>query len=213
MKNATSPKLFKAKDENCLAKLNNLDTLLRAVIVAHPVEAIEFFTVAQLDAAALLAVAFGEKLGAYAAAEADVRSAKLSFKTTWFAKMKGHVTFLKNMLGGAITTGFPAYAGSFLELIKLVNVGKRDQGLWPTMVDDVTGMPFANTASFEPTNYPVTAKPKLNKSNGSGDLKLMKLRIGLWRIKFNVPGYMEQIIEVKIDAKDVVKMVVRMRAV
>jgi hypothetical protein len=211
MSNATENKIYKTKDANYVARCSNIDELLRAVIVANPVRAIAFFTDDELDAAALLAEAFEVTLGVYKAAVADVNAAKLKFRTTWFVTMKGHVKFMKNMLSGAITTAFPAYAKSFMELIKLVNAGKRDQGLLPEILDDATGLPFANIARFTPTNYPVTKKPKIGKSNGSGDLKLMKLRVGLWSIKYSVPGYEDQELIVKIDAKEVVKIVVRMK--
>ena len=210
MKNATSSKLYNLKDGNFLARCENLDTLLRGVIVDYPLEAIEFFTIEELDAAATSAGVFERKVGVYQAGLADVRSAKREFKTTWFKKMKEHVEFMTNMLSGAITASFPVYAGTFRGLIKLNNVGKRNQGLLPTMVDNVTGLPFAKVASFWPLDYPVTKRRKLGKSNGNGDFGLMRLRVGLWRFKFSVPGYEEQIMILKIDKKEVLKIEVRM---
>jgi hypothetical protein len=213
MKDSTANMLYKAKDANCVAMCKGLDTLLRALIVKYPVVAKEYFTVAQLDSAGLKAKVFAKKMGIFNVAFEDVSNAKKEFKTKWMPKMKGHVEFLKGMLGGAITKEFPKYAGTFLGLIKLNKKGKRRQGLFVTMVDAITGKRFTLIARFEPLNYPVIAVPKLGKSNGSGDFAFMKLKAGLWRMKFFVPGYEDQIIIVKIGRKEVVKMKVRMVSV
>ena len=92
-----------------------------------------------------------------------------------------------------------------------MNAGKRDQGFQPTVVDVNTGLPFANIATIEPTNYPPIRIPKLGKSDGSGDFKTLKLKIGLWRIKVSVPGYIDQFIMVKVTSKEVIKLTVKMK--
>ena len=196
MENATASMIFKTKDENFVAKCTLLGTTLAAVITANPVTALEYFTAAQLTAAAATIPTFTGKLGVFQAAQADVRSAKREFSGTWMPRMKAHIVFMTKMLPGAITTGFPGYVGAFELLLKLVNAGKRDQGLKPIVLDGATGNPFALVASFEPTNYPATVKPKLGKSDGSGDFRLMKMKVGLWRIKFSVPGFVTQYIMV-----------------
>jgi hypothetical protein len=212
MLNSTEPKIYKEKDGNFAGRCTNLNAVLAALIVANPVTAIAYFTTAQLTAAALLVGTYTGKLGLFKVAESDVKSAKKEFSVTWMPKMKAHIKFMTKMLSGAITTGFPAYAGSFMGLLKLDNVGRRDQGFQPTVLDDATGLPFANIARIEPTNYPPIRVPKLGKSDGSGDFKTLKLKIGLWRIKVSVPGYFDQFIMVKVTSKEVIKMIVRMKA-
>ena len=212
MLNSTKNKINKVKDAEYAGVCNNLNTQLAALIVANPVTAIAYFTAAQLGSAALLIGAYSSKLGLYASADADKKSAKREFSVTWMPKMKAHITFMTKMLSGSITTNFSAYAGAFTLLLKLDNVGRRDQGFLPTVLDSITGLPFANIATIVPTNYPVLKKPKLGKSNGSGDFKTLNLKIGLWRIRVSVPGYADQFIMVKVTSKEVIKLKVLMVA-
>lgn len=213
MLNATTSKINKAKDIDFVGVCTNLNTLLTAVIATNPVTAIEYFTAAQLATAAALVVTYTTKFGAFQVAEEDIRAAKKEFRLTWMPKMKAHIKYMTKMLSGAITTAFPTYAKSFLGLIKLVVVGKRDQGFLPTVVDINTGLPFANIATIVPTNYPVTKVSKLGKSDGSGNFKTLKLKIGLWRIQVLVPGYADQFIMVKVTSKEVVKLTVKMKPI
>ena len=213
MLNATESYLYRGKDANFATVCGNLNTQLAAIIVANPVTAIAYFTTANLGAATLLVGTYSSKLGLFAAADADKKSAKREFTATWSPKMKGHITFMTKLLSGAITTGFPAYAGAFTLLLKLDHVGKRDQGILPTMVDVTTGLPFANVAMFMPTNYPPVKKAKVGKSDGSGGFKTMKLKVGLWIFKFSVPGYVDQFITIQINSKDIFKITVEMKPV
>lgn len=213
MRNATSSKLSREKDTNFGARCTSIFTTLAGVITANPVTALEYFTTAQITAATAKVTLFNGKLGVYQAAKADKNAAKTEFNTIWMPKMKAHVDYMTSMLAGSLTTGYPAYVTAFRALLKLVNVGKKDQGLLPTMMDANTGAVFALVGRYEPTNYPPLAKPKLGKTDASGKCKLLKLKVGVWNIKFSVPGYIDQIITVKISAKEVSMVVVKMKPI
>ena len=213
MRNASASKLGKLKDTNLGPRCTSIFATLAGVITANPVTALEYFTTAQITAATAKVTLFNSKLGVYQAAKADKNAAKKEFSTTWMPKMKAHVEYFTSMLAGSLTTNYPGYVTAFRVLLKLVNVGKKDQGLLPTMIDANTGAVFALVGRFVPTNYPALARPKLGKTTASGDCKLMKLKVGVWNIKFSVPGYEDQTITVKISAKEVVTVVVKMKPI
>ena len=212
MLNATENKLYATKDENFVAKGGNLNTLLTQVL-ADNTDAADYFTASDLSDAMDETTLFNTYLGTYKTAKADVDGAKKEFKTTWMPKMKTHIAVLEGLLNGAIKNKFPAFVISFLKLKKLVNAGKRDQGMVPEMVDSVTKKPFVNIATFETVNYVKVKKQKLNKSDSKGLFGLMKLKVGDLTILFKVPGYVDQKIIVSVTAKEVTKLVVEMLAV
>lgn len=213
MGNGTASKLKKAKDTNFIARCTTLLTTLAGVITDNPVTAIEYFTTAQITAATGKVGLFSGRLGVYQAAKADIRAAKREFERVWMPKMKAHVVYMTNMLAGSLTTNYPAYVNAFKALLKLVNVGKKDQGVLPTMVDAVTGAVFTLKGRFEPTNYFQLARPKIGKTDANGNCKLMKLKVGVWDIKFSVPGYEDQTITVTVTYKSVTMVTVMMKMI
>ena len=212
MLNATESKVLKTKDENFAGKCTNLNTVLTKVLADYT-SAADYFTTSDLSDATDAVTTFSGYLGNYANAKADVDGAKKEFKITWMPTMKTHIAVLQGLLGGAIKNKFPAFVISFLKLKKIVNAGKRDQGTVPVMVDSVTKKPFVNIATFETVNYIKVKKQKLNKSNSTGLLGLMSLRVGDWTILFKVPGYVDQKIIVSVAPGAVTKMVVEMVAI
>jgi len=209
MRNATESKLLKTKDENFVARCTNMNDTLTTVLTDY-VSAADYFTASDLTNAETEVGKFSGFLGVYATAKADVDGAKKEFKTTWMPKMKTHIAVLDGLLGGAIQAAYPGFVISFKKLKKIVNAGKRDQGVLPEMIDSVTKKPFVNIASFETTNYVKVKKQKLNKSDSKGLLGLMKLKVGDWTLLFKVPGYKDQKIIVSVSAKTVTKLVVEM---
>ena len=212
MLNATESKILKTKDENFVGICTNLNTLLTKVLTDNP-SAADYYVATELSDATDEVTTFSGYLGTYAGAKADVDGAKKEFKTIWMPKMKTHISVLQGLLGGAIKNKYPAFVISFLKLKKIVNAGKRDQGMVPEMVDSVTKKPFINIATFETVNYIKVKKQKLNKIDSKGLFGLMTMRVGDWTILFKVPGYVDQKIIVSIIAKGVTKMVVEMVAV
>ena len=212
MLNATESKIVKTKDENFVGICTNLNTLLAKVLTDNP-GAADYYVASDLSDATDAVTTFSGYLGTYAGAKVDVDGAKKEFKITWMPTMKTHIAVLQGLLGGAIKNKFPAFVISFLKLKKIVNAGKRDQGTVPVMVDSVTKKPFVNIATFETVNYIKVKKQKLNKSNSTGLLGLMSLRVGDWTILFKVPGYVDQKIIVSVAPGAVTKMVVEMVAI
>jgi len=210
MRNATSSKLNHEKDENFISRCNSINGVLTQVLADYPLTAINFFTALQLSDAMLLVTDFENKLGVWAVAEADVNNAKIEFEFEWMPKMAASLLFLERLLPGAIRTTYPAFASSFISLKKLVRVGVKDQGIHPTMQDSVTGDLFVNTGRMETLNYTGTLNQKVVITDDLGLFKLMKLRIGLWQIKFSAPGYVDQIITVRIERRKVMVFVVRL---
>ncbi len=204
MKNSTGAKLLKEKDENLVSRCNNLNTLLTDTL-ANYATADTFFSADDITAAMLLATDFDSKLGVWAVAETDVNNAKLEFEFTWMPRMAELLVVLEGMLPGAIKTGFPRFVTSFISLKKLVRAGVKDQGIMPTMADSVTGDLFILTGKMETLNYAYGVRQKVGMTDANGLFKLMKLKVGIWKIKFSAPGYEDQIIEIKVTAKKVLK--------
>jgi hypothetical protein len=61
---------------------------------------------------------------------------------------------------------------------------------------------------METLNY--DGKQKMQMTNNLGLFKLMRLKVGVWEIKFSSPGYADQIITVKVSAKKVTKVDVKL---
>ncbi len=209
MRNSSKAKLLKEKDENFVSKCNNVNTALTAAIANYP-SAIDFFTAAQLTTAMGLVGNFDVLQGRWAVAKSDKDGAKIAFEVTWIPFMEASLKFMEDLLPGAIRTGFPAFADSFIILKKLDRAGARDQGLFPTIVDAGTGDLLIVEAKMETLNYTGAVNQKSGKTSASGVFKLMKLKIGLWQIKFSAPGYEDQVIVYKIDKKTVLRPVIRM---
>ena len=211
MKNSTSAKLLKEKDENFVSRCNNLNTLLTNVLASYTT-ADAFFTADDLTAAMLLVADFDSKMGVWAVAETDVNNAKIEFEFTWMPRMADLLVVLEGMLPGAIKTGFPRFVSSFISLKKLVKVGVKDQGVLVTMEDSLTLAKFILVGRMETLNYNV-ATQKVLMTDASGLFKLMKLKVGIWKIKFSAPGYVDEIIEVTIKAKKVLRLDVKLVAI
>jgi hypothetical protein len=161
----------------------------------------------------LLNADYESKLGVWAVAETDVNNAKIEFEFTWMPRMAELLVVLEGMLPGAIKTGFPRFVSSFISLKKLVKTGVKDQGIRPTMEDSETGDLFILTGKMETINYAYGLTQKVAMTDASGLFKLMKLKVGIWKIKFSSPGYVDQIIEVTIAAKKVLVIDVKLVAV
>ena len=210
MNNASSSKLFREKDENFVSRCNSLNDTLTDVITAYPVDAIAFFTATDLAAALLKSADFENKLGTWAVAETDKNNAKIEFEFQWMPKMNDALVFLEGMLPGAIKATFPAFAAAFISLKKLIKVGVRDQGILPTIEDSVSGALLVNMAKMETLNYTGTQNQKVQLTGPLGLFKLMKLKIGVWQIRFSAPGYIDQIITVKIESKKVLRPLIKL---
>ena len=212
MKNATASKLYKEKDENYVARCNNLNTLLTGVLADYP-GAVNYFTATQLATAMGIVEDFDGKLGAWAVAEADVNNAKMEFEMVWIPKMEASLKVMEGLLPGSIRTTFPTFASSFITLRKLIKSGVRDQGVLATMEDSVTGALFINTGMMQTVNYVGTLTQKVGKTDSLGLFKLMRMKVGIWKIKFSAVGYVEQVIVVRVDRRKVVTVSVKMVAV
>ena len=203
MRNATSAKLMKEKDENFVGRSESLNEVLTGVLTDYPVDALDYFTAAQVTDAMNLVSDFEGKQGAWALADADVNNAKIEFELEWMPKMASSLMYLESLLPGTITSTYPTFASSFISLKKLVRTGVKNQGVWPTMVDSLTGALFVKDGKMETVNYTGTMNQKVVMTDSLGLFKLMKLKIGIWKIRFSAPGYVEQVIEVKIDRRKV----------
>ena len=210
MKGSTASKLFNTKDENFVSVCNNLNELLTQTIADYPVAAITFFTAAQITAAMVLVGSFDIRLGKWRVANVNKNNAKIKFETDWMPKMEASLVFLESMLPGSITTGFPEFAKDFISLKKLDRTGVKDQGLLPSISDLRTGALFVNTARMETLNYTGTQNQKVMKTNDLGLFKLMKLKLGVWTVKFSAPGYEDQIAVYRITKRKVLKPEIKM---
>ena len=209
MKNATASKLNNEKDENLVSRCASLNTQLTAILAAYPLTAVNFFTAAQLTAAMGLVGVFDSKLGIWAVARADVNNAKIEFEFEWMPKMATSLNFMEGMLPGDIKLAYPSFVGSFISLKKLVRAGVKDQGIIVSMSDSVSNELFINTGKMETLNYTADHQ-KSGMTNSSGEFSLMKLKVGLWRIKFSSPGYVNQIVSIKVERRKVTKVDIKL---
>ena len=56
-------------------------------------------------------------------------------------------------------------------------------------------------------------KQKWQMTNALGVFRLMKLKVGIWKIKFSAPGYQDLTITVRVDAKEVLKPEILMKKI
>jgi len=207
MKNSSVAKLLKEKDENFVSKCNNINTLLTDAIADYPT-AVDFYTAEQLSDAMLKVADFDGKLGKWAVKVADVNNAKIEFEFDLMPKMADSLVYQEALLPGAITTNFPTFAKLFLSLKKLVRVGVRGQVILPTMEDSETAALFILNGKMETLDY--VPRQKWQMTNSMGLFKLMKMTVGVWKIKFSAPGYDDQIIEATVNAKEITKIDVKL---
>lgn len=212
MRNSTTAKLSKLKDENFVSACNNINTTVTGLLTDYA-DAVDFFTALQMSDAMLVVEDFDGKLGTWAVAETDVNAAKYEFATKWMPEMADNLEMMEMMLPGTITTTYPKFASSYLGLKKLVKVGVKAQGVQATMEDATTGDLFINDGRMETLNYIYGANPKVEMTNSLGEFKMMKLKVGIWKIKFSAPGYEDQIIDVIVKAKKTTEIDVQLEAV
>ena len=209
MKNGTSSKLYKEKDENFISKCNNINKTLIDILAEYTAAA-DYFTASELADAMLLVEDFENNTGVWAVAIADINSAKREFEKKWVPKMGDSLDVLEGLLPGGIVSSFPAFAKSFRRLKKLVNKGVKNQGLMVAMRDAETGELFVGNGRMETLNYAYGGKQKVGLTDSSGLFKRMKLNVGVWKFMFSAEGFVSQIIEIKISKKKVVKVSVKM---
>ena len=181
-----------------------MNTILAKVLVDYPVDALNYFDGGQLSDAMALVSDFEGKLGFWTVKETDVNNAKIEFELEWMPKVNDSLVYMEGLLPGQITTKFPTFVKGFITLKKLVRAGVKDQGVLATMEDAVTAELFINTGKMETLNY--DGAQKILMTNNLGLFKLMRLKIGVWKIKFSSPGYVDQIITVTVKFRKVVKV-------
>lgn len=201
MKNATGPKLVREKDDNFVGKCNSVNTILTQVLADYPVEALDYFTATDLSDAMDLVGDFETQLGLYYVKLTDVNNAKIEFELEWMPKVNTSLEYLEGLLPGALTTTYPTFVKGFITLKKLVRAGVKDQGIYAYMVDSITGKVIIKVGKMETMDY--DGAEKVLYTNNNGDFKLMRLKIGVWEVKYSAPGYDEQVVTTKITRRKV----------
>ena len=212
MLKSTESYLMVAKDANFQSVCTDLRTTALAIITADPLVSADYFVTGDITACTLKVNTFASKLGDYKVALKDVNDAKKSFKAVAIVAVEKQLEIMGGMLGGTITTGFPAFAGAFNDLIKLHFMGTQKQGVDGKMLKASDGTPIILEGRGVFDDYPVGKRAKLLKTNSIGVFNVVSLRKGYWKITFTAPGYWDQVVYVTVLTKDVVHLVVKMVA-
>ena len=204
--------LYKTNDPDYAGVIQKIDDLLFPYTASDPTGTADYFTPSQLADMKKDSDAYETTLNLYNNALSVINIWKSNFKIIQIPVMKLHIVFFDGFMSD-LAVDYAGFVSQYKVIIEKLDVlGKRNQGVEALMVYDVDGKVIALVGELNMVNYPVTKKPKKARTNSNGEIPLMKLKVGTWDAVFKAPGCIDQPVTIKVEAKKVTSLIIRMMA-
>ncbi|MEI6817299.1 MAG: hypothetical protein WCL14_11865 [Bacteroidota bacterium] len=214
MQGYTLAKLKKMNDDQLAPSIKIINDTLSPYITSDAVISAKYFTAASLLVMTNDKTAYLGKLGTYAAAFGIINGAKKDLVIIQKPLMDTQIEFWEGFFPALRAGGFNDFVNAFEAIIKKYElIGKRNQGWEGEMRDSVTDELIGVGGLAALTNYPVVKVAKISKTNSMSEFGRMRLKVGIWKIKYTCAGYFPQYSTIKVTKRNITYTIVKMVAI
>ncbi|MEI6817413.1 MAG: hypothetical protein WCL14_12445, partial [Bacteroidota bacterium] len=211
MKQYTLAKLKKMNDDQLAPSVKIINDTLSPFVLSDALVSAKYFTAPSLLAMMTDRTAYNGKLGNYATAYGIIAGAKKDLVVIQKPLVDAQIEFWKGFFPALRKLGFNDFVNAYEAIIKKYEViGRRNQGFDGEMRDSVTDELIGLGGLAAITNYPPVKKAKVSKTNSMSVYGRMKLKIGIWKIKYTCPGYLPQFGIMKVTTRNITYDVLKM---
>jgi hypothetical protein len=197
-------KLKKLNDDQLAPAIKIINDTLNPYILSDPIVSAKYFTAPSLLAMMGLRTVYSGKLGGFAAAMGIINGGKKDIVVIQKPLMDEQIEFWKGFFPALRAGGFNDFVNAFEAIIKKYEaIGKRNQGWEGAMYDASTGELIGLGGLAALTNYPVVKVAKISKTNSMSAFSRMRLKIGIWKIKYSCPGYITQYGTITVTTRNI----------
>ncbi len=211
LKGYTLGKLKRLNDDQLAPVVKIINDTLSPYVLSDAIISAKYFTAATLLAMTNDKTAYVGKLGNYAAAFGIIAGAKKDLVIIQKPLVDVQIEFWKGFFPALRKLGFNDFVNAFEAIIKKYElIGKRNQGWEGEMRDSVTDELIGLGGLAAITNYPVVKKAKISKTNSMSIFTRMRLKVGIWKIKYTCSGYLPQYGTIKVTKRNITYTIVKM---
>ncbi|MEI6815531.1 MAG: hypothetical protein WCL14_02885 [Bacteroidota bacterium] len=210
----TLSRLKNLNDDQLAPTIKIINDTLTPYILSDAIVSAKYFTTASLLVMTNDKTAYVGKLGSYAAAFGIIAGAKKDLVIIQKPLMDTQIEFWKGFFPALRTGGFNDFVNAFEAIIKKYElIGKRNQGWEGEMRDSVTDELIGVGGLGALTNYPVVKVAKISKTNSMSEFDRMRLKVGIWKIKYTCAGYFPQYSTITVTKRNITYTIVKMVAI
>ena len=211
MKGYTLGKLKKLNDDQLAPVVRIINDTLSPYVLSDAVVSPKYFTATTLLAMMTDKTAYVGTLGNYAAAFGIIAGAKKDLVIIQKPLVDVQIEFWKGFFPALRKLGFNDFVNAYEAIIKKYElIGKRNQGWDGEMRDSVTDELIGLGGLATITNYPVVKKAKVSKTTSMSVYIRMRLKVGIWKIKYTCAGYLPQYGTITVTKRNITYSIVKM---
>jgi hypothetical protein len=214
MKKFTLAKLKKLNDDQLAPAVKIINDTLSPFILSDALISAKYFDAASLLAMMGLRTVYTGKLGGFAAAMGIINGAKKDLVVIQKPIMDVQIEFWKGFFPALRKLGYNDFVNAFEAIIKKYEaIGKRNQGwegeLRNADTDELIGLGGLGAL----LNYPPGKVAKISKTTSMSLFTRLRLRIGIWKIKYTCPGFYPEMGTITVTKRNITYTVVKLRPI